>query len=69
MTVESMKNRHQLMEFVRCAAKVIESKGFFGVGELMGERWRSGSVYVFGVDAKSACSSSPATRQESTACR
>ena len=53
MTVESMKNRHQLMEFVRCAAKVIESKGFFGVGELMGERWRSGSVYVFGVDAKS----------------
>ena len=42
-----------LAQFVRCASMVIEDKGFFGVAELMTERWRSGSVYVFGVDAKS----------------
>ena len=41
-----------LAEFVRCAAMVVERKGFFGVAELQTERWRSGSVYVFGVDAR-----------------
>ena len=53
-----------LAQFVRCAATVIGEKGFFGVAELMTERWRNGSVYVFGVDARSGVqlfTSSPAT--------
>ena len=53
-----------LAQFVRCAAMVVERKGFFGVAELMTERWRNGSVYVFGVDAGSGVqlfTTSPAT--------
>ena len=42
-----------LAQFVRCASMVVERKGFFGVAELTAARWRSGSVYVFGVDAES----------------
>lgn len=53
MIVESTRNRDRLMEFVRCAGKIVENKGFFGVPELMKEPWRSESIYVFGVDAKS----------------
>ena len=53
-----------LAQFVRCASMVVERKGFFGVAELMAERWRNGSVYVFGVDAESGVqlfTTSPAT--------
>ena len=53
-----------LAQFVRCAAMVVERKGFFGVAALMAERWRNGSVYVFGVDAESGVqlfTTSPAT--------
>ena len=53
MLLDSMPDDTTLVQFVRCAAMVIEGKGFFGVAELMTERWRSGSVYVFGVDAES----------------
>ena len=53
MIVESTKNHDRLVEFVRCAGRVVENKGFFGVPELMKDPWSSGSVYVFGVDAKS----------------
>ena len=62
--LDAMPDDMLLAQFVRCAAMVIESKGFFGVAELMTERWRSGSVYVFGVDAGSGTqvfTSNPAT--------
>ena len=64
MQLDAMPDDMQLAQFVRCAALVIESKGFFGVAELLTERWRSGSVYVFGVDAGSGVqlfTSNPAT--------
>ena len=53
MQLDMMPDDMMLAQFVRCAAMVIENKGFFGVAELMTERWQSGSVYVFGVDAMS----------------
>lgn len=53
MQLDMMPTDMMLAEFVRCAAMVIENKGFFGVAELMTERWQSGSIYVFGVDAMS----------------
>ena len=64
MQLDMMPDDLMLAEFVRCAAMVIKSKGFFGVAELMTERWRSGSAYVFGVDARSGTqlfTSNPAT--------
>ena len=40
-----------LQEFVRCAAYLVESGGYFAVPILTGNpRWKYGSVYVFGVD-------------------
>ena len=53
MIVESTKDHDRLVEFVRCAGMTLETKGFFGVSELMKERWSDDSIYVFGVDAKS----------------
>lgn len=53
MQLDMMPDDLMLAEFVRCAAMVIDNKGFFGVAELMTDRWQSGSVYVFGVDAMS----------------
>ena len=53
MQLDMMPDDMTLAPFVRCAAMVIEGKGFFGVAELMTDRWRSGSVYLFGVDATS----------------
>lgn len=40
-----------LSEFVRCAAQAVEEKGYFAAAEFESDpRWRSGSVYVFGMD-------------------
>ena len=51
MGVEMASTEDRLREFVRCAAMVIESKGYFGTAELRSDaRWRDGSVYLFGVD-------------------
>ena len=41
----------RLKEFVRCAAMELESEGYFAVRALSsGPRWRSRSIYVFGLD-------------------
>ena len=41
----------RLQEFVRCAAMELESMGGFGLASLSGDpRWRSYSIYLFGVD-------------------
>ena len=41
----------RLQEFVRCAAMELESMGYFGLASLSGDpRWRSYSIYLFGVD-------------------
>ena len=40
-----------LQEFVRCAAMELKSKGYFATVALSRDpRWRSGSVYLFGLD-------------------
>ena len=40
-----------LRTFVNCAAREVESGGWFGLLQLSrGRRWRGGSVYVFGFD-------------------
>ncbi len=42
-----------LEAFVRCAANLVERKGFFATLALARDpRWRSGSIYVFGVDPR-----------------
>ena len=44
-------SRPRLQEFVRCAAMVLESRGYFATFALsIDPRWRSGSVYLFGLD-------------------
>ena len=41
----------KLQEFVRCAAAELESQGLFGTTALASDaRWRSDSIYVFGID-------------------
>ena len=41
----------RLRDLVRCAAHLVESKGFFATNELtFGSRWNDGSVYAFGTD-------------------
>ena len=41
----------RLQELVRCAALEMESRGFFAKATLASDpRWKSGSVYVFGLD-------------------
>ena len=41
----------RLQEFVRCAAMDLESRGYFATFALSFDpRWRSGSVYLFGLD-------------------
>ena len=41
----------RLKEFVRCAAMELESMGYFGLASLSADpRWRSYSIYLFGVD-------------------
>ena len=44
-------NPDRLQEFVRCAAFVVERKGYFAAAELgNAPRWRAGPVYAFGLD-------------------
>ena len=44
-------SEERLQEFVRCAAMELESMGYFAsVGLVNGPRWRSGSIYLFGLD-------------------
>ena len=44
-------NPDRLQEFVRCAAYVVERKGYFAAAELgSAPRWRAGAVYAFGMD-------------------
>ncbi len=41
----------RLQEFVRCAAMELDSKGYFASASLANDpRWRSGSIYLFGLD-------------------
>ena len=41
----------RLRDLVRCAAHLVEAKGFFATSELTyGARWNEGSVYAFGTD-------------------
>ena len=45
-------SRERLQEFVRCAAMDLESRGYFATFALSFDpRWRSGSVYLFGLDS------------------
>lgn len=49
--VDANPSDDRLQEFVRCAAYQLEDKGYFATGEFMTDsRWRSGSVYLFGMD-------------------
>lgn len=48
----SAPSNQALKEFVRCAAFIVEGKGYFGAGALKDDpRWRNGPAYVFGLDA------------------
>ena len=49
--LEADPSEGRLREFVRCAAFEAESRGYFAQATLAFDpRWRSGSIYVFGVD-------------------
>ena len=49
--VAAAPSEEKLQEFVRCAAMLVESQGYFAKRELEGEsRWRHGSSYVFAMD-------------------
>ena len=49
--VERAASPERLQEFVRCAAFVFETKGYFASTELSAHpRWSEGSVYVFGLE-------------------
>ena len=49
--VDANPSDDRLQEFVRCAAYQLAEKGYFATGEFMtAPRWRSGSVYLFGID-------------------
>ncbi|MDE0261944.1 MAG: hypothetical protein OXJ37_06015 [Bryobacterales bacterium] len=51
LLVEVDPNDDRLQEFVRCAANLLESGGYFTVPILTGNpRWKFESVYVFGID-------------------
>ncbi len=50
-TLAAAPSHEKLREFVRCAAMLVESQGYFAKGELEGDaRWRHGSSYVFVMD-------------------
>ena len=49
--LDSDPSQPRLQEFVRCAAMELEAKGYFATVALSSDpRWRSGSVYLFGLD-------------------
>ena len=50
--LEADPSDQHLREFVRCAAMVVESRGYFAKAELEEDsRWSEGSVYVFVLDS------------------
>lgn len=50
-SLEADPSPEKLQEFVRCAALDLESQGYFGTVALSTDpRWRSNSIYVFGLD-------------------
>ena len=49
--LDSDPSEARLQEFVRCAAMELDSKGYFASVSLANDpRWRSGSIYLFGLD-------------------
>ena len=49
--LEGDPSSEKLQEFVRCAAMELESHGYFATRALSSDpRWRSNSIYVFGLD-------------------
>ena len=51
MQLEAAPSVQRLQEFVRCAAMELESNGYFAIRALSSDpRWRSQSIYVFGLD-------------------
>ena len=51
MGLAAAPSNARLQEFVRCAAMELESEGYFAVRALSSDpRWRSRSIYVFGLD-------------------
>ena len=49
--LEENPSNERLQEFVRCAAMELEAQGYFATRALSGDpRWRSRSIYVFGLD-------------------
>ena len=49
--LDSDPSEARLQEFVRCAAMELDSKGYFASVSLANApRWRSGSIYLFGLD-------------------
>ena len=49
--LESNPSEARLQEFVRCAAMEMDSRGYFASVSLANDpRWRSGSIYLFGLD-------------------
>ena len=52
MQLEAAPSAQRLQEFVRCAAMELEANGYFAIRALSSDpRWRSQSIYVFGLDA------------------
>ena len=51
LLLEDEPSNERLAEFVRCAALEMESQGYFAVRALSSDpRWRSHSIYLFGLD-------------------
>ena len=51
MRLEEDPSPDRLQEFVRCAAMELDSYGYFASVSLANDpRWRSGSIYLFGLD-------------------
>ena len=49
--LDSYPSEARLQEFVRCAAMELDSMGYFASVSLANDpRWKSGSVYLFGLD-------------------
>ena len=49
--LDSDPSEARLQEFVRCAAMEMDSRGYFASVSLANDpRWRSGSIYLFGLD-------------------
>ena len=49
--LDSDPSEARLQEFVRCAAMDLDSRGYFASTSLANDpRWRSGSIYLFGLD-------------------